>query len=1272
MNTEKTIADNLSQLTAVASVHRGGSTGDWRCIRSGEMGEAFVGRIAEGSVSSESKCGESESGESPISSLVELRVLPTLAADDVALLALRSQFRLIEIANHPCIRSVVSESLDDNPPSLMLSLPYGLDPQTCRLPNVLGNMTGTQRLQLSACLVDTFATAHNVGLTHGRLRADDVLIRLRGKDSFACAIDFTGVHGSVETLDNPSTGLIDEGESDYETDLRNLRELILYLLEPVVAQEHDSVDAKAFGNRERVCLKQLIDGTDRLRESEAPPLTQWREFLEHWLPTMPSGAITVADASEDVPTGEFDDNDSRYTATVDSDSTGQMAAGTFAPDGGLDYDVVVQPTDTNVPEQLGRFRIGSMIGKGGMGTVYRGIDLADDSPVAIKVLRLTGSDIARSVRRFRKEARLLADAQNEFVTRLIEVGEDSGHHFLAMELVEGIDLKSWFASKTHLDEMEALGVVGDIAKALVDAHAREVIHRDIKPENVLLQFIGNVEGGVGDGDGDSKGKYYQNQPLSDFRVKLTDFGIARHINQSSSMEMTAAGMILGTPRYMSPEQFDGDAEIRPTTDVYALGVTLYELLTGEAPFKASEMSRLAAMHRHKDAPSVQKTRSEISDLTARIVDRALAKDPALRYGDASQILSAIQRVLCGEPVSMQSHPATPERAGANVWDKSKSWDMDSSPSDLWHHVSNTDRLNHALGFPAVTYRTEKDPQRGLRKFGSFQMAGMTIAWEEHPFEWIEGQRMGVLREFTSGPFEWFLSTVTLEPIAGGGSRLTHRVRIQPRSLVGRMLTTIEADWKGFRNLDRVYKRIDRAIGHRLSTAEGTDPFAPPAPITNHQRDRLKQRLEWIITDGVSPDVAAKLGMVVGQWPSQEIAQLRPLRLADALGIKGQTMIDACLIAASRGLLTLRWDILCPTCRAPASTSNQLADIAAHTGCDACDVEFQSNIGNAIEMVFRVHPEIREVDDLQYCIGGPAHSPHVVAQVRIEPGERLVVPIDLISGDYLLRGPRLPRTQPIRVRDTHAPMAYETGLTRLGQSVHVPVLRRGQQTITLTNDSQSLHVVRLERMIARDDVVTATAAATMAKFRQLFPNQSFATENPVSTEQVTLMATSINNIDVLYSDLGDTQAYQVTHDLLKLATDLIADLGGTVTKTMGERTLAAFRRREQAVMAALRIRDQWRSAANVKALTRSLEIGIGIHSGPTLVTTENDRLDYFGSTVRAVIALAEKAGGDTFLTHAVSSDPEVIAILPRDDQVETVVLPGLAQTRVRRLSSNANQ
>lgn len=1159
----------------------------------------------------------------------------------------------------------IEDRLGDSPPSMVARYRQMTD-----LIHWLPQAKEHNRLRVAAELVSLLIKAHAAGLVHGGIREEVIAV----DDREQCRIDFlsgASRHGMVELADSFETNSFERDAEDLITVL--IRAAIPSLQSPFWA-------ANGLG-RERAQLNQLIQ-QQKTADNALEDLDRWhavlRPFSTNGLRPGQPASPQFLDSSIvlDRPYSEGDFLQSRTNAECGPVT---QPADSSANDKTIEVELIkVDPrseclsTDKLdsveiVPvenyfgppapgpgDMLNRFRLDQMIGEGGMGVVYRGIDVTTQEAVAIKLLRVTDRDIAQALRRFRKEARLLQQIQNPFVTRLIEAGTEGGHHYLAMEFVDGTNLDDWLDGHGPVDESTALNLIADIARALVDAHAQGIIHRDLKPANVLLARTAKASDEI------------EKLELRQLRVKLSDFGIARQICQSESMAVTRAGALLGTPLYMSPEQCKSQDQIGPASDIYSLGVILYRLLTGVLPFDSDDPLKLVAKHCFDIPTPVQKRNPAISDVTADLVTRMLSKSPDQRPADAGQLIAEIERLLRGEPSPFDSHPHLPVMDPKRVWCKVFTWELASSAAQLWPYVSNTERLNRAAGLSSVQYRTEKDPVRGLRKFGSFKLAGMNIAWEEHPFEWIEGTRMGILREFISGPFRWFSSVVELTPLAHGGTRLTHTVRIEPRNLMGRLVAEIEAGWKGERALNRIYRRIDGWLQRkRVGLLE--DPFEPSPTLNRVALTRLRQRLDAIVAEGVAPEMADKLGEFLKSAAPQTLAQIRPLELAEALGTSAEETLEACLVAARNELLVLRWDILCPTCRAPASTVSMLSQVNQHTGCQACDTEFQSNLANAIELVFQAHAEIRAVDSGQYCIGGPEHSPHVVTQLRLSPGERMEIVVPLSPGDYLLRGAGLARSMPLRSRNRAAPGQLDVALSEFGAVAHKPVVRAGRVAMRLTNDLNSCQVVRLERAIDRDNVVTAAMASAMPKFRELFPDQVFRRDLPVTTEDLSFLAVRILGTDELYDSLPEADAYLLIQRTMQAIEACVAAHRGAVIKIVGESLLASLAGSQEAVQAAVEIPTRLSEQAELQGV----EVVCGVHRGPALVTTQNGRLDYFGTTVRTVEALAGRNQALIVLSDAIFTQPDVNAWLAANNlphQLETASLPGGQQRPVLIIST----
>jgi class 3 adenylate cyclase len=715
--------------------------------------------------------------------------------------------------------------------------------------------------------------------------------------------------------------------------------------------------------------------------------------------------------------------------------------------------------------------------------------------------------------------------------------------------------------------------------------------------------------------------------------------------------MTQTGAIVGTPLYMAPEQCLGNSVISPRADVYAMGVTLFHMLAGRPPFVGENSLSIMAMHANDEPPGLATLNPAISGGTCQLVSKCLAKAPEARYAHAGALLRDLERLLRGEPTSITVHPRLPASDPKNVLDYDFRWDLEASPGQLWPHVSNTERLNRAVGLSAVQFTTEAEPERGVRRFGKIRKLGITVGWQEHPFEWIAPNRMGVLREYSQGPFKWLVSVVELAPRLGGGTTLRHRIWLEPHGLLGRTAAAVEVGIHGRRGLERVYRRIDAALTGKLEGGILADPFEEPAALSSAQAQRLDALLDRLSALHINPTVVERLGDYLARAPAQEVARIRPLALARRLALDPNQVVAACLHGAREGLLLLLWDILCPLCRIPSQLAESLRKLPEHGRCEACNIDFDLDFANSVEMIFRAHPEIRPSELATYCIGGPAHSPHVVAQVRVGPAERLELELALSEGAYRLRGPQLPFSIDIHIEPAALARRLDVSLTHMPGPETPRALRPGLQTLVLTNDHDQEVVVRVERTAARDDALTAARATTSALFRELFSEEVLSPEQLVRVATVALLITELDGAAGLYEQLGDAKAFRVLSEHFRILKERVRQEGGAVVKTVSEGIVAAF----SPALAAVRVALDLPRLLAADETTKDLKLRMGVHRGPAMMATVNDHLDYFGSMVHQALQLPRLGRpGDLVLSQEAAADPEVAALLQKNGRLAEVL------------------
>jgi serine/threonine protein kinase len=261
------------------------------------------------------------------------------------------------------------------------------------------------------------------------------------------------------------------------------------------------------------------------------------------------------------------------------------------------------PAPEELRDRFPQFEVMDLLGQGGMGAVYKAIQRSLDRVVALKIIPSDRTSDPQFAERFAREAKALARLNHQNIVTVHDFGQTDGFYYFVMEYVEGVNLREMLLAG-HLDARQALEIVPHVCDALQYAHDEGIVHRDIKPENILI---------------DKKG-----------RVKIADFGLAKLMGRSSSVDsLTGTQQVMGTPRYMAPEQMEGSPEVDHRADIYSLGVVFYEMLTGELPLG-------------RFAPPSRKVRIDVR--LDEVVLKTLEKEPEQRYQRASEMKTAIERV----------------------------------------------------------------------------------------------------------------------------------------------------------------------------------------------------------------------------------------------------------------------------------------------------------------------------------------------------------------------------------------------------------------------------------------------------------------------------------------------------------------------------------------------------------------------------------------------------------------------------------------------------
>lgn len=275
-----------------------------------------------------------------------------------------------------------------------------------------------------------------------------------------------------------------------------------------------------------------------------------------------------------------------------------------------------------------RYEIIEQLGMGGMGNVYRVEDTKIHEEVALKLLKSEIASSKRTIERFRNELRLARKIRHKNVCQMFDLGEDEGTHFITMEYVSGEDLKSFIRRSKQLSMPTAISVTKQICEGLEEAHKLGIVHRDLKPSNIMVDKNGNVH--------------------------IMDFGIARSVRTES---ITGTGVMIGTPEYMSPEQVESKT-IDHRSDIYSLGVILYEMATGRLPFEGDTALSIARKHADKTPINPQEINPQIPDDLNHLILKCLEKDEEKRYQSAGDLRAELENIEKGIPTTASEIPRT--------------------------------------------------------------------------------------------------------------------------------------------------------------------------------------------------------------------------------------------------------------------------------------------------------------------------------------------------------------------------------------------------------------------------------------------------------------------------------------------------------------------------------------------------------------------------------------------------------------------------------------
>lgn len=429
--------------------------------------------------------------------------------------------------------------------------------------------------------------------------------------------------------------------------------------------------------------------------------------------------------------------------------------------------------------------------------------------------------------------------------------------------------------------------------------------------------------------------------------------------------------------------------------------------------------------------------------------------------------------------------ASPVRA---TWERH----VEASPAAVWALMSDTERFNRAAGFD---FRFEEQPQPdgSTRRLGTARFVGMSLRWEERPFQHRVNQWYRWERLFLDGPAERVVGTLRLRP-AQGGTDLVYSVEVYPRWAVATPIAWFELNVRTKPTLTRV---IDACVA--LLRGVGLPLEPPPPPLSGEARGLLYERLATL------PDAAfaSALGRFVEEAPLSEQDRISPPRLARAWGMPGDQVTTGCLAAVRAGVLTMGWELLCPLCLGPKQRIARL-HAAGRVHCPSCNIRYDGTFADSVGVSFRTAPALRDFEVPVVCVGSPARTPAVLASDRAEPGQRASFDVELDPGLYRLRSQ--PPTMHLSL--SAGPTGVEGFSLPFGGDAEVSgrlELRAGACHLEVLNQAATPLQLSLERRGLPQDTVTAGQLLELPGAAELLPEEALDPRLGARSGRVSVLA-----------------------------------------------------------------------------------------------------------------------------------------------------------------------
>lgn len=570
-------------------------------------------------------------------------------------------------------------------------------------------------------------------------------------------------------------------------------------------------------------------------------------------------------------------------------------------------------------------------------------------------------------------------------------------------------------------------------------------------------------------------------------------------------------------------------------------------------------------------------------------------------------------------------------------------ELRASPKEVWPFLGNTEQINRTMGQPPYDLKPIGPAAKtGARFLVESRDGFLSMDHEALPFEWEEGKSLKAVRKMIASPFETITLLLRLEPgKLAGGTRVDVTLEVETRTRLANPIARFAAN----RYVDRyvgLAREIDAHVREHAST-----PFKMAKPP---RLDAAQVSAKRLASSGIDPDLASKLSSFVIDAPDMDVIHMRPFDVADRWGKDRVEVLRAFLCSVQAGLTELRWSIICPSCRTASEHVSALEEISLEGHCQLCDITFELDLDKSVEATFLPHEAVRAVVVQPFCIGGPARTPHVVAQAMIDIGATHQFTAPQENGRFRVFA-RGGATTSVEVTGG-APASVEATIEeKTIRPADLRVAPGGK--ISVTNTTTEARHAKLERLGYASAAATAHVVSTLPEFRRFFSKDLLKRETPLKVAHVAILFSDLVGSTALYTHVGDAAAFRIVDDHFDLLREIVGRHEGVVVKTMGDAILAAFTDEARAAAAAADAVVEFEAFRKKREHGERIGIKLGLYAGACYVVNANGALDYFGQVVNVASRVQHLAGSGEILLPKDVYDALEPALRDRLEVTETL-------------------